>query len=251
MNAIPKSSMQAARGFSLMEMAVVLMILGTLMSGVLVAVSQTTENNRRSTAQAQLRQIEDALYGYAQTNGRLPCPASTTSAGLEVASGTGCNASWWYGFVPAATLGLYGSTNGDGLLLDPWQNPYRYAIAQYQYLSNYVFTSTANLDLFYNSGTALGTGGMLRVCTASTCNAAEIRSNQAIAVVLSMGADWATCTSTNEIENACETASGGYNLPADPDFVVTDYAEDLFDDQLVWLSPYLLFNRMISAGKLP
>lgn len=71
------------RGFSLIEMAVVLLILGTLMSGVLVAVTQTTESNRRSNARTQLRTIEEALYGYAQAFGSLPCPASVTSAGAE------------------------------------------------------------------------------------------------------------------------------------------------------------------------
>jgi hypothetical protein len=65
-----------------------------------------------------------------------------------------------------------------------------------------------------------------------------------------MGADWATFTSADEVENA-EGTLGIYAIATDNQFVSTDYAEDLFDDQLIWLSPYVLFNRMISAGRLP
>jgi hypothetical protein len=52
------------------------------------------------------------------------------------------------------------------------------------------------------------------------------------------------------VENA-EGTLGIYAIATDNQFVSTDYAEDLFDDQLIWLSPYVLFNRMISAGRLP
>jgi type II secretory pathway pseudopilin PulG len=238
-----------------MEMAVVLMILGTLMSGILVAVSQTTENNRRSAALLQLRQIEDALYGYAQANGRLPCPATAASAGKEAPVGGGiCTA--WHGFVPIATIGMYGSINADGLLMDPWQNPYRYSVAQKSVSGNRAFTSTAGMDLIYaNSATELVAGTeMLRICDGSAC-AGTVIAETVPAVVLSMGADWATFTSANEQENASGTTltngSNSYSVTNTRTFVATGYAEDLFDDQLVWLSPYIMFNRMISAGKLP
>src|SRR5688500_2018312 len=113
------------KGFSLIEMAMVLMIIGTLMGGILVAVSQTTENSRRATARNQLREVETALYGFAQLNGRLPCPALHDSNGIEDPDGGGgCTRS--NGFVPSATLNLNGAVNADGLLLDPWGNPLRY-----------------------------------------------------------------------------------------------------------------------------
>ena len=58
-------------GFSLIEMAMVLVIIGTLMGGVLVAVSQTTENSRRATARNQLREIETALSRIEIYGGRM------------------------------------------------------------------------------------------------------------------------------------------------------------------------------------
>lgn len=240
-------------GFSLMEMAVVLMILGTLMSGVLVAVSQTTENNRRSSALAQLRQVEDALYGYAQTNERLPCPATNTSSGRQSPDTATGNCTTAHGFVPAATLNFFGPTNDDGLLLDPWQNPVRYSIASLDSDSdgNYDFANTQDIASLFTTPALISAGvaNMLRICDTSACAGAVV-ADLVPALVYTMGADWASFTSANELENA-EATMGNYAIANDNQFVVTDYSEDLYDDQLNWLSPYILFNRMISAGKLP
>lgn len=232
-------------GFSLMEMAVVLMILGTLMSGILVAVSQTTENNRRSTALAQLRQIEEALYGYVQVHEYLPCPASHTSAGVAVpTNGTACTYS--HGFVPAASLDFSGPTNDDGLLVDPWQNPYRYSVA-----TNHDFNQSANLTAVFSSGTF--NAGMLKVCDAANCTGGVIAETLPV-VVYSMGANWATvATATSEEQENANPGSllGTYPVGDDLEFVSTTYSQDNFDDLITWISPYILFNRMISAGKLP
>jgi prepilin-type N-terminal cleavage/methylation domain-containing protein len=240
-------------GFSLMEMAVVLMILGTLMGGVLVAVSQTTENNRRSAAMAQLHQIEDALYGYVQTFERLPCPATNTSFGRQAPDTLTGNCTTTHGFIPAATLNLFGPINADGLLLDPWQNPVRYSIASRDYNGNgnFDFANAVDLTALFTTPTLVtaGIANMLSICDSANC-AGTVISNLVPALVYNMGADWATFTSADEVENA-EGTLGIYAIATDNQFVSTDYAEDLFDDQLIWLSPYVLFNRMISAGRLP
>jgi prepilin-type N-terminal cleavage/methylation domain-containing protein len=253
------------QGFSLMELAIVLMIIGTLMSGVLVAVGQSTANARITNAKAQLREVEEALYGYAQAHGRLPCPTTPTSAFLgfeDPIAGTNCTE--WHGFVPYATLGLAGPVNDDGLLLDPWQNPIRYSVASYAYGGvTPSFTNAAALDTLFNTAAALTpspTGfvdhdNMLQVCDNSACTG-NVYVNSAPAVVLSMGANWATYSSADEQQNAGDgstTLSGinTYRVTASNEFVSTTYSEDNFDDQLVWISPYVLFNRLVSAGKLP
>jgi prepilin-type N-terminal cleavage/methylation domain-containing protein len=243
-------------GFSLMELAIVLMIVGTLMSGVLVAVSESTANARITNAKAQLREVEEALYGYAQINGHLPCPASDMSNGFAdpVADGP-CNEP--NGFVPVSTLGIYGPINDDGLLLDPWQNPLRYSVAIQvcgTCSGERSFTSSVGLRAVFNDG-SIDTTDMLRICEADTCNTAEILSNTVPAVVYSMGANWTDYTSADEIQNSGDgsTMLGSYSIRSsvDDDFVSTTYSEENFDDQLVWISPYVLFNRLVSAGKLP
>lgn len=236
------------QGFSLIEMAMVLVILGTLLGGVLVAVSQTTENSRRTTARNQLREVEAALYGFAQVNGRLPCPALHNTNGYESPIGGGTCSSG-HGFVPSTSLNLNGTINSDGLLLDPWQNPIRYSVAATTYPR---FTDKDSIKMFFAAGGIFDPANMLKVCPSSACTAGGELATMVPALVFSMGADWADYTSANEQANAGNGSTlGAYNIATDGEFVAADYAEDLFDDQLVWLSPYVLFNKMISAGKLP
>ena len=237
-----------AMGFSLIEMAMVLLIVGTLLGGVLVAVSQTTESSRRVAARNQLREIETALYGFAQIEGRLPCPATDISNGDEVRTNVGVctNAN---GFVPSATLNLNGAVNSDGLLLDPWQNPFRYSVAT---TNTPNFADSESIKEFFGMGSQLTPTGMLKVCSTSACTSQL--ATMLPALILSMGADWSSYTSDNEQANAGNRSTGStlgpYNITSGATFVSAEYAEDQFDDQLVWLSPYVLFNKMISARKL-
>lgn len=252
-------SKKSQLGFSLIEMAMVLMILGLLLGGALSAVSVSTDNIRITNAKAQLQEIEEALYGYAQANGRLPCPADESGTGrADPETDAACNTD--HGFVPVTTLGLRGSVNGDNLLLDPWQNPYRYSVSQDA--SNY-FTTTAGMSaLFANAATILGAGtNMLRVCDINTC-AGVIAADAVPVIVYSMGSNWAELTassSADERKNAFgATVTGAnsalvYNMPtaANLDFVDAGFSEENYDDELIWLSPYVLFSRLIQAGQLP
>lgn len=260
-----RRSRQGISGFSLIELAIVLMIVGTLLSGVLIAVSRTTATARITSAKAQLREIEEALYGYAVAYGRLPCPTTPTAAdpGYEEVGAVG-ECAEPHAFIPFATLGLTGPINGDGLLLDPWQNPIRYSVASYQHpgSGNYSFTNTpsatAGIKQLFNAADMadfVNAVGMLRVCNNPACTEI-VYVNSAPAVVLSMGANWATYTSANEQQNAGDgtttlAGTNTYNVTNSDDFVMTTYSEENFDDEIIWVSPYVLFNRLVSAGKLP
>ncbi len=250
LNKLHNQSSRYHYGFSLIEMAVVLMILGILMSGVLVSVSQATLGARRTKALEQLRQVEEALYGFAESQKRLPCPASAASLGFEDITLGVCNLR--HGFVPSATLGTYGQTNDSGMLLDPWGNPLRYSVVITSGANNPNFTSATSIQTFFNASTALSSGNTLQVCDSSTCSG-TVLTNTAPAVIMTMGENWANYTSTNETTNAGTNSLVGHPVHANADliFVSANYAEDNFDDQIVWLSPYVLFNRMVSAGKLP
>jgi len=244
---------RTAPGFSLIEMAIVLTILGALLSGLLVALGQSTENSRRIEARNELRDFSEALYGFAQTVGRLPCPALNNTDGLEDPVGGGdCTAA--NGFLPNATLNLSGSINTDGLLLDPWGNPYRYSVAVRDASDgDRAFTHAGGLSTFYNNNELTSTD-ILSVCDSSGCGGIVL-ADSAPAVVLSMGNNWPEFTSADEIANGGgpppATNLGTYAVSTTDEFVSTEYNELTFDDMIVWLSPHILFSKMISAGKLP
>ncbi len=237
----PPQSKRGTAGFSLIEMAVVLVILGALLGGLLVSLSTTREIGQRNETEAQIEEILEALYGFAQANGRLPCPATAASNGTEAPVGGG-NCTQRYGFVPSATLGLSGSVNTDGLLTDPWQSAYRYNV------------TTANGNAFTTAGgmRAVGAAALtpnLRICTDNSC--ATVIANNIPAVVVSLGSDWANFSGANSVENSGEITTAGYRHANNLDFASSGYIEDVYDDVIDWLSPSLLYSRMFSAGQLP
>jgi prepilin-type N-terminal cleavage/methylation domain-containing protein len=250
-----KSYCSNVSGFTLVEMAIVMVIVGLMLSGLMMSLSQTTENTRRSDAKAQLSEVEEALYGYAQANGRMPCPAipnptAPALPGAESPMGGGfCTRQ--HGFVPSATLGVKGAVNADGLLLDPWGNPLRYSVTST--LGTWDFTTTGRMK-------TVGIGSLhpdLKACKDAAC--ANVIVDKIPAVVLSMGKNWATFSSADELGNAGEggTSVGGgpsgitYRIANNLNFVSADYSEVNFDDTLTWISPNILYTRMIAAGQLP
>jgi prepilin-type N-terminal cleavage/methylation domain-containing protein len=107
------------KGFSLVEIAIVLVVIGLIISGGLLGLSPVLQSNKITQVNAQMDKIEQALLVYVIQNGCLPCPAvpsdvtSTTLAGQAEKTGslayTGCAGvacQATYGIVPWASLGL-------------------------------------------------------------------------------------------------------------------------------------------------
>ena len=63
--------------FTLVELAVVLAIVGLLLSSLTYTLAAHTEQRTREQTQRTLEQAREALIGFAITNGRLPCPAAS------------------------------------------------------------------------------------------------------------------------------------------------------------------------------
>ncbi len=108
-------------GFTLVEIAVVMVVIALLLGGLLVPLSAQVELRRTSDTQKYLDEIRETLIGFAVSNGRLPCPATAVSAGVESPSGGGACTNNYNGFVPAATLGL-AVVDDQGFAIDPWGN---------------------------------------------------------------------------------------------------------------------------------
>ena len=120
-------------GFTLIELAVVIFIVGLLLAGILTPMATSIESERRETQAELYDDIEEALIGFAIVNGRLPCPdcplgaaaAACTAGGnvindgIEDQNGTGTGNGCAVGVttnvegnLPWVTLGLAGT--------DPW-----------------------------------------------------------------------------------------------------------------------------------
>ena len=81
----------SGRGFTLIEMAIVVVIIGLLLSGSLLAVSPVIQGSKVSDTSARLDRLEQALTVYVIQNACLPCPADVGLASSNA------NAGWAHG----------------------------------------------------------------------------------------------------------------------------------------------------------
>lgn len=265
MNPAVPTRLTFARGFTLTELAIVLLIVFLLIGGLLVPFAAQIDLQRSSDTRKTMDEIREALIGFAATTGRLPCPAADGATGVEDPNtGSGlCNTPYG-GFVPGIALGL-STLDSQGYVLDAWGRRIRYAV------------STANANAYTKPGgmraqTMTGLQPDLRICSSAAtmdqagtalakCNSDDLTNtltNGAVAVIYSLGKNAAEGgTSTDERHNPNVIASGNpaYVAP-DRAFVSHDPApkdapNGEFDDIVIWLSPNILYNRMIAAGQLP
>lgn len=228
----------ASRGFSLVEMAIVMVLVGLLVTGLALPAAKAVEQARRTDARNQLSQIREALLGFAAVHGRLPCPADAGGSLPALCSGAPAN----HGFVPARELGLDGAVDDAGRLLDPWGQPFRYAVT----LSNGgAFTAPDPAGQMR----AVGMGALaphLFVCGAAAgCSWGTAKVKSLPVLFFSTGGNGVT---------AAPSADEAENLDGNDAFVEHAWSEldgAGFDDLVAWISPNVLYAKMIAAGQLP
>lgn len=210
-----------SRGFTLTEMAVVLVIVALLIGGMILPMAAQQDIRNNAETRQLLSDVGEALYGFAASHAAtdskpyLPCP-DTDGDGVENRTGNACTNP--EGGLPWATLGI-GRT-------DAWGNGLRYRVSA-------AFSNNA-------TGFTLQSTGDLRVCETTACTV--VLGSTLPAIVLSRGKNGAAAAANaDELEN----------LDGDADFVEHTIGTTGFDDLLIWLPPSLLTHRMIIAGRLP
>ncbi len=219
-----KHALMLEKGFTLVEVAIVLVIVGLMMSAFLMPLSAQLEQRQRAETRAILEQAKEALVGYAIVNKYLPCPdTQATPTGIE-GGRTANQCTNPEGVLPWQALGVSGQ--------DGWGRYIRYRVTP----------AFSNTSTFFT----LATPGTITVNSdISTLT------NSAAAVLISHGLNglgavqMSAATSTDEQINTDGNAVFMSHTPT------PQGSANEFDDQVDWLSPNILFNRMVSAGKLP
>lgn len=254
---VARASMSHLCGFSLIELAVVLVIIAIFLSAILVPLTTQVAQRKTSDTQKTLEEIREALLGYAIARGQLPCPASSTSNGIESPSGGGTCTNPYNGYVPAATLGLQ-ATDSQGYSIDAWGTRIRYAVTK-DASNTFTFTTANGMRNATLTGMASTYAPDLYVCptstgiTTTTCGTGNpYLTNSAVAVIYSLGPNYATGgTGADEAANPNPNSANNdrvfvYHTRSD-----SVAANGEFDDIVIWLSANVLFSRMVSAGQLP
>ncbi|MET3131374.1 prepilin-type N-terminal cleavage/methylation domain-containing protein [Oxalobacteraceae bacterium GrIS 1.11] len=231
---------QQHAGFSLVEMAIVLVIVGLMLGGLITPLATQIEQRKVSETQKVLDESREALIGFALRYGYLPCPAISAANGLEDRSGARCTNEKRQGFLPWATLGLPKS--------DSWNHLFRYSVTP-------AFSDSANQF-------TLGTPRDISVATRDGAGRATpaTAANDIPAVIMSHGKNGYGGTSEQGILIANASSSNGderintsigttfVSRPADDNRAA---AGGEFDDIVAWVSPNILYNRMVAAQRLP
>ena len=236
------------RGFSLIEIAVVLVIIAILATAIGVPLASQLDQQRTLDTQRQLEVAREALYGFAMANGRLPCPAVTGAASAVEAPVGGGACTQARGFLPAVTLGLTG-LDANGYMVDAWNDGdgthrIRYAIST---ANSNALTTTDGVKT--QTMATVAATAQLYVCATgltatpptTNCGTMTILTDRAPFTLYSLGKSTsAPAANFDEINNQ------------NGDIVFTSGTPTTtFDDLVTWGSLNTLFSRMVQAGKLP
>ena len=229
-------------GFTLTELAVVMIIMALLISTLLSPLSAQIDQRNHNETRQQINEIREALIGFAVANGRLPRPATSLADGAEnpavCATDEICT-----GFVPWATLGIKKT--------DAWNKMIRYSVTR-DYANSVFALNTLGRKKVQ---TRESTGAMSYLIGANGSCAADTPC--APAVIYSFGKNnWGVTADGIAIADTSITnADEDTNAAAITIFFSREQSNvpngGEFDDIVTWISPYVLFNRMIAAGRLP
>ena len=198
-------------GFTLIELAIVLVVLGLLLGGLLMPLATQVDIARIRQTNDALDKVQEALLGFAIVNGnRLPCPAKDD---LGVEDCTVADE----GFLPWRTLGVG--------RYDAWGQAFRYRPDDAYAASagiGFPPDTTGGVDVQDRSGTPLTAGDP----------------NGPAAIIYSSGKN-----ARPDADNAMPPVNSTYTQDT--------YSEGTFDDILVWVSKNTLVSRLAAAGTWP
>jgi prepilin-type N-terminal cleavage/methylation domain-containing protein len=235
-----------AAGFTLVELAVVVAVIALLLGSLLYPLTTQVEQRHVAQTDQQLEEIRQALIGFAMVNGRLPRPAVSTTNGTE--KGACVTPLDCTGYLPWVALGVSQT--------DAWGKLYRYSVSP----------EFANAS--FNLSTVAAFPKIIVTRDAGGAQVPLTNANVVVAVVMSYGANnfgttadganIANSSATNTDEqnndaefNACTWVANCTTFWGRPVSTSTGAAGGEFDDRVVWVSSAVLFNRMVTAGKLP
>lgn len=263
-------------GFTLIELAMVLFVLGLLLGTLMYTLSAQSEQRARTETQRTLEEAKELLLSFAVVNGRLPCPGKCTTAqcdgagdGGDEAGAAGACTDSYAGYLPGRAIG-FSPTDSSGYVLDAWGNRIRYAVADLSsgpaadhftnatnLKSNGITTTPSDLVVCQSaSGIVTSPLGSVACNNLGTTANGVTNRNIVAAVVWSHGKNYAYLSAYG----ADETVNNKRRLPSALNnhgvFVWHEPRPEgagggEYDDQLVWIPVGMLYGRMIAAGVLP
>lgn len=233
--------MKEYRGFSLIELAIVLVIVTLLVGGLVGPLAAQVQARRAAETERTLAEARDAVTGYAMTHrsatGRpyLPCP-DVDGDGREDRVGKKCR----------ATAGYFPWVDLASAAQDAWGNRLRYAVEP----------DLANAASGFSAATALPNppeSGWKQVASTSGCAIVDVAAGVPFVLISHGPNGWGARSVSGSTLAAPGSADEQENLGTDACHVarVPGRAGDAageFDDLVTWLSFGVLVSRVCPGG---
>jgi len=250
-----RNKLHLQNGFTLIELAVVLVIVGILLSSFIGNLATRIENTRKSETIEELKEIKQALFAYAFVNGALPCPDCAVVGAGCIASMVGdgksdppagvCSVGIVSGSVPWVTIGIGRS--------DAWGTRYRYAV-QSDYADETIpfkiDTASPTITIQEPDLVADPTGLTAHALADNVAAVIYSHGKNGQGGISEAGVARGSIPPTNldELENNDNDYYYYMRTESAPGATI---AGGEFDDLVIWISEYELKAKMIEAGKLP
>jgi prepilin-type N-terminal cleavage/methylation domain-containing protein len=248
-----------SRGFTLVELSIVMMVLALLLASILTVLANDISQRKLSDTQARLESISSALVAYRKQSNKLPCPSDYTlintaaNFGVQAANPGSCtggspaaprsNGNSVAGAVPTKTLGL-----PDQMMFDGWGNRFYYAVDKRLTAAN-AFTTYLPSDAAIGSLTVNDASGSPRTTQAAVVLVSHGQNGHG-ARLMSGTAKSTSSINTSELEN-CDCDSSGGVTAFNATFVMkaSTVSPTSFYDSYDDLVVYLLRSQMLSAAE--
>jgi prepilin-type N-terminal cleavage/methylation domain-containing protein len=217
--------MKTGQGFSLIEIAIVLVVLGFLIGSLLHPLAKKVEQDKIKLTQHNLEEIKQALLGYAVLHGCLPCPAIDAAAGevrdkvdIDICSQPCKYSAVQEGFIPWLDLGVG--------RYDAWGNRFRYRLKKEYTDDRLAPHITTSFKVVRNLQEETEENFLTEE------NPLTKDESPVVAIIYSYG------------------PNGASEQPGkDQTYIQDGYLENKFDDILTWLSKNTVNDYLIAAGK--
>lgn len=228
-------------GFTLIEVAIVMVIIGFMLASLLGPLGNRMEQSKIEQTSKQIDDILEAIYGFAVINGRLPCP-DIDGDGLEDTCSAGTNET---GEVPWITLGT--------TQFDAWGNNPATSFRSFTLSVDGDFADTAaDADTTDNTVSCTNIDSTLSF---EICSMGNITVNDAAGVVRAQNVPAVVFSPGKPRDPSVVIPNENENTDSDTTFVSDDFrpenAPAPFNDIVRWIPTNVLIGKMVQAQRLP